>query len=86
MARLGGMASTYIRTNRAVSVVNTSTIIQFQKAYTTCDSETGEISIQWPDNASIGKGVLGESIFASGATKNVHEVCDSSIHIILPRY
>jgi hypothetical protein len=70
----GAMVSTYIRTNRATSVGNATVVIQLQKAYTTCDAETGEISIQWPDNASVQEGVIGENVFASGATKNVYEV------------
>lgn len=66
--------STFVRTNRAPAARMVSTVIQFQKAYAACDSQTGEVSIQWPDNAAIVEGVLGEEIFSSGATKNVHEV------------
>jgi len=44
------------------------------KAHTTCDTETGEVEIGWPDNTSLYEGVLGKDIFASGATKNVYKV------------
>jgi hypothetical protein len=44
------------------------------KAYTTCDTETGAVEIEWPDNASLYESVLEKEIFASGATKNVYKV------------
>ena len=74
------MVSSFVRTNRAISVGRVaSTVIQLQKAYTTCDANTGEVSIQWPANAAVGEGVLGDDVFASGTTKNVHEVQQYSI-------
>ena len=44
------------------------------KVHTTCDKETGEVEIGWPDNTSLYEGVLWKDIFASGATKNVYKV------------
>lgn len=76
IVHLGGVIeSTFVRTNRAnIAAVDTSTVVHLKKAHTTCDAETGEVEIVWPDNAKVHEGVLGKDIFASGATKNVYKV------------
>ena len=73
---LGGrIESTFVRTSRADnSSVDTSTIVQLKKAHTTCDAETGEVEIEWPENLTLCEGILGKEVFASGATKNVYKV------------
>jgi hypothetical protein len=71
----GRIESAFIRSSRSNnSTVDTSIIVQLKKAHTTCNAETGEVEIEWPENASLYDGVLGKEIFASGATKNVYKV------------
>ena len=73
---LGGVTeSTFVWTNRTnIAAVDTSSVVHLKKAHTTCDTETGEVEIVWPDNAGVHEGVLGKDVFASGATKNVYKV------------
>ena len=61
---LGGVIeSTFVRTNRTnITAVNTSTVVHVNKAHTTCDTETGEVDIVWPDNAGVHEGVLGKDV------------------------
>ena len=69
------MESTFVRTNRSnTSSVDASTIIQIKKAHMTCNTETGEVEIEWPENASVHEAIVGKDIFASGATKNIYKV------------
>jgi hypothetical protein len=69
------MESTFVRTNRINNAtVEASTLVQVKKAHTTCDRETGQVEIVWPDNAAVFEGVIGKDIFASGATKKVYKV------------
>lgn len=51
-----------------------STVIQIKKAHATCNTETGEVEIEWPENAPLREAIIGKDIFASGATKNVYKV------------
>lgn len=71
---LGGvLESTFVWTNRTNVAIDAS-IIQLKKALTTCNAETGEVKIAWPDNLAACEGILGKEFFASGATKNVYKV------------
>lgn len=74
--KLGGVTeSTFVWTSRAnTAVVDASTLVQIKKAHTTCNKETGEVEIVWPDNTAVYEGVLGKDVFASGATKKVYKV------------
>ena len=56
------------------SSVDTSTVVQLKKAHTTCNVETGEVEIEWPENSTLCEGILGKEVFATGATKNVYKV------------
>ena len=74
------MESIFVRTNRAKNAtVDATTLVQVKKAHTTCNRETGEVEIVWPDNAAIYEGVLGKDVFTTGATKKVHKVFLSSL-------
>lgn len=83
--RPGGIPpSTFVRTKHASnSGVDTSTVIQLKKAHTTCDKETGEVEIGWPENGQVYEGLLGKDIFASGATKNVYKVFSCFPNVLL---
>lgn len=60
-------------------------IVQLRKAHTTCDAETGQVETLWPDNIQALTGILGKSVFASGATKNVYQVLISALIISFPQ-
>ncbi|KAF8963109.1 kinase-like domain-containing protein [Flammula alnicola] len=79
--------STFVRTKHASnSGVDTSTVIQLKKAHTTCDKETGEVEIGWPENGQVYEGLLGKEVFASGATKNVYKLSIGSDHYVAKRF
>ncbi|KAF8959843.1 hypothetical protein BDZ97DRAFT_1906085 [Flammula alnicola] len=84
----GGVTeSTFVRTNRSNNAaVNASTVVQLKKAHTTCDMETGEVEIVWPDNMAVCDGVMGKDIFASGATKNVYKLSIGSDLYVAKRF
>ena len=68
----------FVRTSRTDNAqVDASVIVQLKRAHTTCDAETGAVEIEWPENAPLREGVLGNEVFASGATKNVYKVWSS---------
>ena len=71
------LQSSFVR-NRPASMMATresSVLIHFTKAYTTCDRATGIVDISWVSDASPIEGLLGNEAFASGATKQVYKVC-----------
>lgn len=71
----GRIESTFVQTSHTNnSAVDASTVIQLKKAHTICNPETGEVEIEWPENAHVCEGILGKDVFASGATKNVYKV------------
>ena len=57
--------------------MDASVVVQLKRAHTTCDAETGAVEIEWPENAPLCEGVLGNEVFASGATKNAYKVWPS---------
>ena len=57
--------------------MDASIIVQLKRAHMTCDVETGAVEIEWPKNALLCKGVPGNEVFPSGATKNVYKVWSS---------
>jgi len=84
----GRIESTFVRSSRSNNTtVDASTVVQLKKAHSTCNADTGEVEIQWPENASICEGILGKEIFASGATKNVYKVFSTPLpqHLV-PRF
>jgi hypothetical protein len=72
-----------VRTSRASASGGASTTIHFIKAHTTCDSETGQVDILWPEDAEVLEGQLGKDLFASGATKEVYQVCSTFFPVYL---
>ncbi|KAF8901850.1 kinase-like domain-containing protein [Gymnopilus junonius] len=83
----GPMESTFVRTNHAnLPAVDASTVIHLKKAHTTCDPETGEVEIVWPDNSDMYEGVLGKDVFATGATKNVYKLSIGSELYVAKRF
>ncbi|KAF8810882.1 hypothetical protein BYT27DRAFT_7209052 [Phlegmacium glaucopus] len=58
--------STFIRTSHTNnSSIDASTVVQLKKAHTTCNTETGEVEIEWLENASLHEAVLGKEVFAA---------------------
>ncbi|PPQ75329.1 hypothetical protein CVT25_005119 [Psilocybe cyanescens] len=79
--------STFIRTRHASSTgIDTTSIVRVKKAHTTCDKETGEVDIEWPENGRIDNGFIDKNIFASGATKHVYKLSIGSDHYVAKRF
>ncbi|EDR04435.1 uncharacterized protein LACBIDRAFT_330566 [Laccaria bicolor S238N-H82] len=81
----GALESTFVRTNRTYVAIDTS-VVQLKKAVTTCNAETGEVEIAWPDNLAACGGILGKEIFAHGATKNVYKLSIGSDLYVAKRF
>ena len=69
------MESKFVRSNRSNTTgIDATTIVKLKKAHATCNAETGEVEIGWPENAPLHEGVIGKDVFAQGATKHVYKV------------
>ncbi|KAF8908220.1 kinase-like domain-containing protein [Gymnopilus junonius] len=80
----GRMQSMFVQTSCTNNTqVDASTIVQLKRAHMTCDAETREVEIEWPKNAPLCEGVIGNEVFASGATKNVYKLSlDSELYVV----
>lgn len=56
-----------------------SASVQLVKARTTCDSKTGQVEIVWLENVESADGFLGKEVMASGSTKNVYQVSNTTL-------
>ncbi|EDR01742.1 uncharacterized protein LACBIDRAFT_333002 [Laccaria bicolor S238N-H82] len=81
----GALESTFVRTNHTYVAIDAS-VVQLKKAVTTCNAETGEVKIVWPDNLAACGGILGKEIFAHGATKNVYKLSIGSDLYVAKRF
>jgi len=55
--------------------------VQLIKARTTCDSKTGQVETVWLENAESVDGFLGKEAMASGSTKNIYQVSNTTLTI-----